>query len=127
MKFIWVILFSTFFFLQAIHVGLEDLVKVPELVEHYNTHITEEGDSLLTFIHKHYGADRLKHSSEEGEHDNLPFHHAHHICVDIAVEKPFFLDVKPIYSTDTPHYFIYRDLSTVLVASNLFHPPKQNC
>jgi hypothetical protein len=54
---------------------LAELAKVPQLVNHYRTHLAEEGDDdFLTFLWEHYGNGTALH--QQGGRHALSHHHS---------------------------------------------------
>jgi hypothetical protein len=127
MKFLLVLPFAFILLLQSVHVGLEDVVKIPDLFEHYQEHKENYGDDLLTFLKKHYGSEKEAHSSEEPENQDLPFHHAHHFCIDLKIDIPVVLSMNVIQPDQSKHYFVYHPPHTASATHSLFQPPKNNC
>jgi hypothetical protein len=115
--------------MQSLHLSLEDIVKIPELVEHFQEHQEKYGDSYIDFINKHYGAEKNHHNSEDNEdHQDLPFHHSSHFCIDLKVDLPQLKTIAQKFESATlKHYFVYQPPHTASAAHSLFHPPKHNC
>lgn len=127
MKVIFIIPFTFILLLQSLHVSLEDMVKIPELVEHYQEHKVEHGDDFLSFLNKHYGSQKEDHKSEDSEHENLPFHHTQHLCIDLKVDIPIVLQLNNIRSDQSQHYFVYNEPITSKAIHSIHQPPKNNC
>jgi hypothetical protein len=109
--------------------NIDDLVKIPELYEHYKEHQIKDGDDFFSFINKHYGSKENSHHSEDPDnHDDLPFHHNnHHVCVDINFDLPPFYNIvfeRPNHSRPS---FFYSDPITTFAVNTLYHPPKKSC
>lgn len=115
--------------IQTLHLSLEDVVKIPELVEHFQEHQKEYGDNFISFLNKHYGSEKAHHETEENEeHQNLPFHHSHHLCVDLKVDTPLIGFVNRTIPANQPeHFFVYQPPQTAIATHSLFQPPKNNC
>lgn len=123
-----IIPFTFILLLQSLHVSLEDIVKIPELVEHYQEHKAKSGDDFFAFLNKHYGGQKEQHESENHEnHDDLPFHHSQHVCIDLKVDVPLLFVAKQPESEIPEHYFYYEEPQTSAAATNLLQPPKNNC
>lgn len=106
----------------------DDLTKIPELIEHYQEHQEKYGDDLISFINKHYGGDKHEHESKDREnHQELPFNHSHHICIDMKVDVPVFDLDTHLKSIETKDYFVYQTPYTVSQAYSILQPPKNNC
>lgn len=114
--------------MQSIHMGADDIAKIPDLMEHYQEHQNKYGDDLFSFINKHYGADKDKHESQEKEqHHDLPFNHSHHVCIDMKVDIPtVHIELKENI-TDSKDYFVYRAPFTMTRTYSILQPPKHNC
>ncbi len=113
---------------QSLHLSVTDITKLPELLEHYQEHHESDGDSLLTFINKHYGGQKEQHKNENNEdHKNLPFHHSHHVCIDLKIDHPEFVVAYQPENNVSEHYFYYEEPHTSVAASNLLQPPKNGC
>lgn len=114
--------------MQSVHMGVEDIAKIPELMEHYQEHQEKYDDGLISFINKHYGADKEKHESQErDEHHDLPFHHSHHVCIDMKVDLPYVAVEPGPKKTVSKDYFVYRAPRTVSRTNSILQPPKHNC
>lgn len=120
---------SLFILTQSINVHFKDMVHLGALLEHFELHESEYGDSFFSFISKHYGNKISQHKDHQekkgGEHQKLPFKHK--VCAD-GVQ--FFLiapvAVKCIASSDCTHQqpsFYYNNYS-FLENSDIFEPPK---
>lgn len=127
MKLVLIIPFAFILLLQSLHVSLEDIVKIPDLVEHYQEHKIEQGDDLLSFLNKHYGSDKEDHKSEDSEHEDLPFHHTNHNCIDLKVDVPLTFHLKNIRANQSKHYFVYSEPITSRATHSIHQPPKSNC
>src|SRR4051812_9729015 len=64
------------------HADYTELTKLPDLYEHYQTHLQRSGGqlSLASFLLMHY-ADR--HHQQSENHEKLPFQHSHS-CMGIV-------------------------------------------
>ncbi|MGM0479426.1 MAG: hypothetical protein ACQERC_09395 [Bacteroidota bacterium] len=113
---------------QALHLSVSDVTKIPELLEHYQEHRENDGDSFLTFINKHYGGQKEQHGTENREdHEDLPFHHSQHVCIDMKIDMPSLIVAFLPENTIPEHYFYYEEPHTSAAASQLLQPPKNNC
>mgnify|MGYP005820859451 CR=1 FL=1 len=122
-----IIPFAFILLLQSLHVGLEDIVKIPELIEHYQEHKIEHGDDFLSFLNKHYGSEKHDHNSEDPDHENLPFHHTQHLCIDLKVEVPIAFYLNDIHLDQSKHFFVYNEPITSKATCAIHQPPKNNC
>ncbi len=129
MKFLLFIPISFIILLQSLHLSIEDVVRIPQFVEHFQEHQQNYDDNLLSFINKHYGAKKDSHEEEEHDrHKDLPFHNSHHVCLDLKIDLPQILIVdKSIALKSAKHYFVYQPPHAHSVAYSLFQPPKTNC
>lgn len=73
------------------NVEVGELVKVPELLEHYKNHRLETPDiTFFEFLHLHYG-DSQHAQRDAGHHQKLPFSkpNQHHVAIGVqAVQIP---------------------------------------
>lgn len=114
--------------MQSIHMGADDIAKIPELMEHFQDHQEKYGDDLFSFINKHYGADKDKHERQEKEqHHELPFHHSHHVCIDMKVDIPTLQIELKENIAHSKDYFFYRAPYTMARTYSILQPPKHNC
>lgn len=114
-------------FLQTVNVSLADIFKFPDLVEHYNEHQNEFGDSLLSFISKHYGLEKNAHQSEDPAHDDLPFHHTIQISSDIQLLPSMRYDLSSVLVESDCHCFRYVSSVSRLEEYKITHPPQAFC
>jgi len=126
-KLVFIIPFAFILLLQSLHVSLGDVVKIPELVEHYQEHKVENNDSFLSFLNKHYGSEKEGHKSEDPDHQDLPFHHAHHFCVDLKIDIPVIFQLKNVEPVQLKHFFVYTEPTTSKITYSIHQPPKNNC
>ncbi|MEX2483880.1 MAG: hypothetical protein WED10_04955 [Brumimicrobium sp.] len=127
MKILFAIPFAFLMLLQSLHISIEDLVKIPEFVEHFQEHQEKYGDDFFSFMHKHYGAEKENHKSEDSEHEDLPFHQHHHFCVDLKVDIPLLFQLNTLEAIESKHFFVYTDPITTNVSHSIHQPPKHNC
>ncbi|MBO0331105.1 hypothetical protein [[Muricauda] lutisoli] len=122
---------SLLILLQSANIHFKDLVELGQLVEHYQFHNEEYGDSFMVFVSKHYGELKAshseKHQEEQKEHEKLPFQHQTQ-CAQALV---FVLGVDnfvgsrseiPIASKGNFHYQISY---SHIWGDDPFQPPKQ--
>lgn len=110
---------------QSSNFDINDLQKIPILVNHLSCHF-EEGDSLSEFVSMHYGSTTNSHEKDHKEHKELPFKHEH---VDSHFQLAFVIHVNqfPLEVVENTHdikNFIYKEPLTSLVVQNFFQPPK---
>ncbi|WP_293297543.1 hypothetical protein [Allomuricauda sp.] len=103
---------SLLILLQGANIHLKDLVELGDLVEHYQFHNKEYGDSFMVFFSKHYGELKAshseKHKEEQKDHDKLPFQHQSHCSI------------QHVFVVDSDNY-ITSDSEIPLVAKGNFH------
>ena len=71
MKKVLVIILSFTILIQSFNFQLEDITKVPTLINHIADHF-EAGDSFMDFISMHYGSQYKIHKTKHKEHQKLP-------------------------------------------------------
>lgn len=69
------ILLSLMLLLQNVNVGAAEVLRIGNLLEHAQLHSVKYGDSVLSFLSKHYGASKKDHLTSHEGHENLPFNH----------------------------------------------------
>ena len=121
---------SVFVLAQSLNIHLTDILGVRDLMEHIEFHQTTYGDSLLSFIAKHYGDKMLEHKGNDEndkEHHKLPFDH-HRASVDqghVFVFSPVFVtfpeSVAPVANKSEYYYY---NLYSFLENSDIFQPPR---
>lgn len=114
-------------FLQTVNVSVVDIFRIPELVEHYSEHQSEYGDSLLSFISKHYGLEKNAHQSEDPAHEDLPFHHTIQISSDIQLLPSIGYDLSSDVVESDCHCFQYVSSASRLGEHKINHPPQVFC
>jgi len=116
-------------FMQSLHLSVEDIIKLPQLIDHFEEHQENYGDDFLSFLNKHYGAQKDKHESEENDgHEELPFHHSQHLCIDLKIDLPeISILEKNVLVRNPEHHFRYQPPHADSATYSLFQPPKNNC
>ena len=131
MKSIAAILFSFLVLSQSLGLGVADVVRIGDLVEHARYHNETYGDNFSDFLAKHYGDLKADHTHNENnreqEHEELPFQHAgcHHLVVEHTSLAFISLPEKIVVSSEEKTSFYYLDLYASLERSDIFQPPKQ--
>lgn len=125
-KGIFVISAVVILFLQSVNMSLTDLFRIPDLVEHYTEH-QAKGDSLLSFISKHYGLEKAAHQSEDSEHEDLPFHHTVQMSAEVQLLPELLAEVSPLLEDGIYHCFHYVSPATRLGEHKINHPPQLFC
>ena len=106
-----------------------ELTQIPNVLAHYKEHKSETPDlSFLDFLQLHY-LDAKHQESDKARHTQLPLHHAHIGCCEVAI-------LIPHYNNDCPHLVCfahtvgqlstpqgYQSLSSSLVCNRLLRPP----
>ncbi len=116
---------------QSLNIGLGDLSRIDEFLEHASFHNEEYGDSLLVFISKHYGELKAEHEEqhqeEQEQHQNLPFqnqsctHHTVNAFVMVTTISPW---EKIESSGEEGGHFFYLQKDCQGFRSGVFQPPK---
>jgi len=94
---ILVFILSFTILIQSFNFQLEDITKVPTLMNHIADHF-ESGDSFMDFISMHYGSQYEIHKTKHKEHQKLPL-------------KQYLLDL---------HFHVYISESTKNLIINSF-------
>lgn len=117
--------------MQSLGLGVCDIAKVDEFIEHAQFHSKEYGDNVFVFISKHYGEQKAEHDREHEEeredHDQLPFQHHSHVSSIVAIVlNAHKEDLKSVvFSELQKHQFYYQAASSSLHLEGLFQPPRQ--
>ncbi|UMB54692.1 hypothetical protein MKD41_04290 [Lutibacter sp. A64] len=119
------IILSFTILLQSFSFDLDDINKIPALVDHISCHL-KSGDSFSEFIAMHYGGEVTNHEQDHKEHKELPFKHHHSdthfqliylICNNnYAIENGILIN--------TSENFTYKEPYTSLLVTTIFQPPK---
>lgn len=113
---------------QSLRISPGDVFNMGELMEHARYHKELYGDTLLTFISKHYGfvqGAAMDHSDEE-HHKSLPFQHTSSPSfgpMTIVYPTEFHLSL-PEVTTPAKDTF-YNTFYTTLFVNKTFQPPKR--
>jgi hypothetical protein len=121
-KLIAIILLTIFL---CAYTSIGQLLKVPNLIEHYKEHQNEVSNnsiSFVQFIKAHYSKNS-EHNKDE--HEDLPFKTVEHttnvlftfLFVNFKfIEKPVFIELKPA--------FFYKDSFKSNLFTSIWLPPK---
>ena len=116
---------------QSVSIPINDLLELDELLEHYQFHAEEYGDSLVVFLSKHYGdlksEHHQEHQEEKEEHEELPFQHQYvspSIVVFIVVDAPQYISEAEVVG-DNKRDFYYSVSYNSLSGESPFQPPRQ--
>lgn len=118
-------------FLQSINLHFNDIVELDKFVEHYQFHVDQHGDDLLTFISKHYGDEKDSHSlayqEEQKEHEELPFQHQYqgYQVLGLVLGSVPLIQLRKEFPMDPKRNFHYHISYTPIWGDGLFQPPKQ--
>lgn len=102
-----------------------ELGKLDNLIEHARLHAEEYGDSIISFLAKHYGNQKEAHASEHEEHDKLPLHHLQtmHIQIVFADYGDWPLNLSPLAGEGQAVHAFYQEPVSRLFANHIFQPP----
>lgn len=124
MRKILAIILSCTVLLQSLNFEVNDILKIPNLVQHFKLHM-DSGDSISEFISLHYGYKYASHKNKDKEHQKLPFQGDLNSIYNIN-----FLDftneianISIEFSTENKN-FIYVESFVNLLPHTIFQPPK---
>ncbi|MDP3558485.1 MAG: hypothetical protein Q8T03_14015 [Bacteroidota bacterium] len=126
MKRFFIITLLSFYILSITE--LNQLVKLPLLIEHYNEHKEKDNKiTLLEFLSNHY-TDEDDNDGDKEQDMKLPFK-SHDGCINnipIAFVSHNFegLSIKPSYSKNKPYYIYTEQFLTSTFLSSIWQPPK---
>lgn len=124
-------LLSMLILLQSTSIGVADVLRMTDLVEHAQYHKQEYGDSLFVFLSKHYG--QLKkghmgdHPHDSSDHSKLPFHHngCVHMSFVAMIQDTNPAELHKIQPSLTKQdNFHYKEPASSLFTKGIFQPPK---
>ena len=105
--------------------GIEELRKIPQLINHYQEHLKTENINFFNFLIKHYASDHATNGHAHQGHPTLPSMHS---------GAPVFVFVVPFYSLNFISNFVsilflqkinfYNTLYNFIYTSSLLQPPK---
>jgi hypothetical protein len=111
---------------QSFSFDLDDINKIPALVDHISCHL-KSGDSFAEFIAMHYGSEMNNHENNHKEHKELPFRHqsleSHFQMVLILCFHNYSVNFNEI-KLETNN-FNYKEPTTNLFINNFFEPPQK--
>jgi len=118
-------LLSSIVLIQSVHFDVNDIAKIPNLLDHVVYHIGY-GENISDFMNQHYGSLRDVHKEKHDSHKNLPFKHQHveshfqmvYIVSEVIVE--FNIKEDQIQSNN----FTYCEPISNLFSHSFFQPPK---
>ena len=119
-------IFLSFFMLfQSVNMDNNDLLKIPNLLQHLTTHL-KNGDSIGDFISLHYGSLKDVHKNKHKEHKNLPFNQysfdAHINNIVFISSTVFKLNITS--KVVKKEIFYYEQSSINLFFNKIFQPPR---
>lgn len=116
---------------QSASIGVGDILRVNELINHAQFHQQEYGDSLFVFVSKHYGELKKDHMennpSEQNDHEKLPFGHTscqHHFAQVFLLQQTDTSLGNIEILKDSEGNFRYKEPSSSSYKSGIFQPPK---
>lgn len=121
---------SIIVFSQSVGIGISDVFKLSDLVEHVKYHAKEYGDDYSTFFEKHYGFLKTEHqqskSHNDSPHEKLPFQHnnCNHLLPEVVVVAYDFMIEKAGVATETKPDFYYQNPYSFLERVSIFQPPR---
>lgn len=125
------IIISLLVLFQSVNVPVDDLLELDELIEHYQFHAKEYGDSFVVFLSKHYGdlksEHHQKHQEEKEEHEELPFQQQYAspvMVVFVIFDAPDYVSCTGLFTNNT-HDFYYSASYSSLSGDGPFQPPQQ--
>jgi hypothetical protein len=103
------------------------LIKLPNLFQHYHQHKQNEHDKafgFLEFLQEHYATNNP--TSNEQEHNDLPFKQS---CASSNVlmvfERGFDFTMEPlVLFVSKSHYFIVNEVQYLSPFFSIWQPPK---
>ena len=116
---------------QSSNIPIADLLELDELVQHYQFHNSEYGDSLIVFLSKHYGELKTehnrKHREEHQEHEQLPFQqNSQSVLIMAFVPCEILLyDSHADIVFEEGMNFYYSESYSFLWGEIAFEPPRQ--
>lgn len=122
-------IFVTLFSMQLVFGTLADIKEYTNLFEHYELHNSQFGDTLYSFLEKHYGKDKAAHTKEHGTHHKVPFdnhsaeHHINQYLASFHFKTAEKLEVLPVYHSKQ-QIFYTCNCKYWLLANKLLQPPK---
>lgn len=119
------IILSFIILFQSLSFEIQDVIKIPTLVNHISCHLND-GDNLADFFEMHYGNQSDVHKSDHNEHKELPFKHQHldshfQLAFVVCFQQYPFQIIEPIPENNN---FNYNESLTTLVVHSVFQPPK---
>lgn len=106
---------------------LHNLIKIPELIEHYQEHRKRFSDfSFFDFLGLHYGRQASQHDQDEhGKHRNLPFKSGTctftHVFSIISIFKAFEI-ISTGFSFSYSNF--YQSISSADFSESIWQPPR---
>ncbi|WP_457610137.1 hypothetical protein [Lutibacter sp.] len=123
---ILVFILSFTILIQSFNFQLEDITKVPALLNHITDHF-EAGDSFMDFISMHYGSQYKIHKTKHKEHQKLPLKqyllHLHlQVYISVYTKNLWVSTFKEIHLEKK--IFNYTEPSSSSFPTEIFQPPK---
>ncbi len=124
-------LLSIFLSLQIVtnFTFLEDVVRIPLLIEHYQYHTEKETPniSFLDFIAMHYFSNT---NHVDSEHNSLPLNHscdAGHVHLSPSYTLPEALKLFTQIPLEIEHFICFKQFIPNNNLDSIFQPPKTIC
>jgi len=115
---------------QSFNIHMEDVLKLKEVIVHFQLHKERYGDGIIVFISKHYGnlkeSHKQQHQEEEKEHHHPPIHHdcsTQISSVFVLLVHSFYIE-RPTNDVEKTTNFYYQDKFSTFEKSTIFQPPK---
>ncbi|WP_456421101.1 hypothetical protein [Lutibacter sp.] len=123
---ILVFILSFTILIQSFNFQLEDITKMPTLINHIADHF-EAGDSFMDFISMHYGSQYEIHKTKHKEHQKLPLKqyllHLHlQVYISVYTKNLLVSSFKEIHLRKK--IFNYTEPSSSSFPTEIFQPPK---
>ena len=121
------IVLALFILFQGLFAYVNISFEMSEVLADYQIHKAEHGDSLLTFLSKHYGKLKEVHKKEHQEEHKK---HKHHNEMEISFHVDFICDTQTINLPNTVEIltqqlnFHYKDLFSNFEKQKIFQPPR---
>ena len=127
MQKLFAIVFSFLVLFQSLNIGVEDMSRISNLLDHAEYHQDTYGDSFVQFLAEHYGDLKDDHDNDHEEHEDLPFKHQHQTCAHTSVAFTFDIiefDFTHEPFTEIPFNFFYKESVSLFEKPSVFQPPR---
>jgi hypothetical protein len=109
--------------------NIDNLAKLPRLIEHYQEHRDKSSDfSFFEFLSLHYGSKSEHHDKEEHEqHTGLPFKSGDCTFTHTVILLPQFQSPQTIAPVSILTYAnFYQSTFSVAFSQSIWQPPKNS-